>query len=57
MAEDNSSPQEYMYLSDCVKQWNMPVERIKQFCEENKIIGAAKINGNWIIPIDAKKPF
>jgi len=56
MAEDNSPPQEYMSLSDCVKQWNIPVERIKQFCEENKIIGAAKFNGTWIIPIDAEKP-
>ena len=57
MAEDKSSPREYMSVADCVRQWKMPRERINQLCEDGEIIGAAKLDNAWIIPVDTDKPF
>ena len=51
MAEDKSSPQEYMSATDYVTEWNMPKERA-----DGEIAGAAKFNGAWIIPVNTEKP-
>ena len=39
MAEDKSSPREYMSVADCVRQWKMPRARINQLCEDGEIMG------------------
>ena len=57
MAEDKSSPREYMSVTDYVTEWKMPRERINQLCEDGEIAGAAKLNGTWIIPANTEKPF
>ena len=56
MAEEKSSPGEYMSVADCVRQWKMLCERINQFCEDGEIIEAAKLDNAWIIPVDTAKP-
>jgi len=53
---ENAQHQEYMSVSDCVMRWKLPPEMVRQFCDEGKIAGAAKFNGDWIIPVNAEKP-
>jgi len=49
-------PQEYTSLAECAKKWKIPAAKIKQLCEEDKLEGAAKLGGTWIIPADIEKP-
>ncbi len=37
-------------------EWNISQRRITKLCEENRIKGAVKTAGIWLMPIDTKKP-
>ena len=56
MTDNNHLPQEYMSLADCAKKWEMSAGKVRKFCEEEKIAGAAKLGKSWIIPSDAERP-
>lgn len=38
------------------EKWQISVRRITKLCEEGRIVGANKIGGVWLIPIDAQRP-
>lgn len=37
-------------------KWNISQRRITKLCEENRIKGAIKTAGIWLMPTDAEKP-
>lgn len=36
--------------------WNITQRRITKLCEENRIKGAVKTAGVWLMPADTEKP-
>jgi DNA (cytosine-5)-methyltransferase 1 len=47
----------YVSVIEMAKKWDITPRRIQILCNENRICGAVKQSGVWLIPADAKKPF
>ncbi len=47
---------EVMFVKDASKLWNVSERRVRNLCEDGKIIGAFKQGKSWLIPRNAKKP-
>ena len=47
---------EYISVHDISLKWKMKERKITSLCRENRIAGARKIAGEWMIPSDAIKP-
>lgn len=46
----------YMSVQDAAESWNISQRRIQILCSENRIPGAVKQSGVWLIPNGTKKP-
>lgn len=48
--------EEYISVLETAERWNVSQRRIQILCHENRIKGAIKQSGVWLIPYGAKKP-
>ena len=48
--------EKYISVIELAERWNVSPRRIQVLCNENRIIGAKKQSGVWLIPYEAKKP-
>lgn len=48
---------EYITTNQVAENWGISRRRINELCRSGRIEGAQKLDWNWIIPINAKKPF
>lgn len=48
--------QEYMSLETAAEKWHSQAWYIRKACEDGQIPGAAKLDGNWIIPQGMERP-
>lgn len=46
----------YISVAETAERWNVSPRRIQILCNENRIRGAKKQSGVWLIPCGAKKP-
>jgi len=47
---------DYMTLKEASEKWGVTPRRINYYCASERIPGAVKMAGVWLIPKDAKKP-
>lgn len=47
---------EYMSPKEAAEKWNVSERRVQVYCNNNRIEGAVKISGVWLIPKNAHKP-
>ena len=47
---------EYISVRDISLKWNMKERKVTSLCRENRIAGARKIAGEWMVPSNAIKP-
>lgn len=43
-------------VRETAHRWNIPEERVTYYCRKNRIVGAQKNGGVWMIPADATRP-
>ena len=43
-------------VRETAQRWGIPEERVTYYCRKNRIEGAQKLRGAWMIPADAVKP-
>jgi len=48
--------EKYLSVVEASEKWSVTPRRIQVLCNENRIDGAIKQSGVWLIPSDAKKP-
>ena len=48
--------EKYISVSEAAKRWKVSKRRVQVLCSENRIKGAVKQSGVWLIPYGAKKP-
>lgn len=48
--------EKYMSVLETAERWNVSQRRIQILCNDNRIKGAIKQSGVWLIPYGAKKP-
>ena len=46
----------YLSIKEIAVQWNIGTRMVTNYCIDNRIPGAKKDNGKWLIPSDAQKP-
>ena len=46
----------YLTVKEIAAQWEVSTNLVSRYCAENKIPGAKKEKGKWLIPDDAQKP-
>lgn len=46
----------YITLKEASQKWGISSRQINYYCTNQRIPGAVKMAGVWLIPIDAKKP-
>ena len=47
---------DYITTKEAAAKWGISDRRILQYCNDNRIEGAAKMGNTWLIPKNAKKP-
>ncbi len=47
---------DYMMLREASEKWGISTRQINYYCTEDRIPGAVKMAGVWLIPKDAEKP-
>ena len=47
---------DYMTLKEASEKWGILSCQVNYYCVEDRIPGAVKIAGVWLIPKDAEKP-
>ena len=47
---------DYMTLREASEKWGISTRQINYYCTEDRIHGAVKMSGVWLIPKDAEKP-
>ena len=47
---------DYMTLREASEKWGISTRQINYYCTENRILGAVKMAGVWLLPKDAEKP-
>lgn len=47
---------DYITLKEAAENWGMTPRRVNYYCTGDRIPGAVKMAGVWLIPKDAKKP-
>ena len=47
---------EYLTVVEAAERWNVTTRRVQFLCNQNRINGAVKESGVWLIPFTAKKP-
>ena len=48
--------EKYISVMETAERWNVSQRRIQKLCNENRIKGAIKQSGVWLIPYGVKKP-
>lgn len=46
----------YLTATETAERWNITARRVQVLCNQNRISGAIKESGVWLIPFSAKKP-
>ena len=47
---------DYMTLKEASEKWGISTRQINYYCTENRIPGAVKMAGVWLLPKAAGKP-
>ena len=47
---------DFITVKEASKKWNITPRRIQILCNENRIVGATKQAGIWLIPRNTQKP-
>ena len=47
---------DYMTLREASEKWGISTRQINYYCTEDRILGAVKMAGVWLLPKDAEKP-
>ena len=47
---------DYMTLKEASEKWGISTRQINYYCTENRIPGAVKMAGVWLLPKEAGKP-
>ena len=47
---------EYMTLKEAAEKWGVTPRRVNYYCTGERISGAVKMAGIWLIPKTAEKP-
>lgn len=47
---------DYMTPREASEKWGISTRQINYYCTEDRIPGAVKMAGVWLIPKDAEKP-
>ena len=47
---------EYMTLKEAAEKWGVTPRRVNNYCAGERISGAVKMAGIWLIPKTAEKP-
>ena len=47
---------DYMTLREASEKWGISTRQVNYYCTEDRIPGAVKMAGVWLIPKDAEKP-
>ena len=47
---------DYMTLREASEKWGISTRQINYYCTEDRILGAVKMAGVWLIPKTAGKP-
>ncbi len=47
---------DYMTLKEASEKWGVTPRRINYYCASERIPGAVKMAGVWLIPKDTEKP-
>ena len=47
---------DYMTLKEASETWRVSVRQINYYCTADRIPGAVKMAGVWLVPKDADKP-
>lgn len=48
---------EYKTIKEISSEWGITPRRVQILCSENRVDGALKIGGIWLIPNNATKPY
>ena len=48
---------DYMTLKEASEKWGVSSRQINYYCTNGRIPGAVKMDGVWLIPYTAEKPF
>ena len=46
----------YISVKEAADKFGLSERRVQKLCETNRIAGAERISGVWIIPSDVEKP-
>lgn len=46
----------YLTAIETAERWNITTRRVQVLCNQNRVNGAIKESGVWLIPFSAKKP-
>jgi predicted site-specific integrase-resolvase len=47
---------DYMTLREASEKWGISTRQINYYCAEDRIPGAVKMAGVWLLPKEAEKP-
>ena len=47
---------DYMTLKEAAEKWGVTPRRVNYYCTADRIPGAVKMAGVWLVPKDADKP-
>ena len=47
---------DYMTLKEAAEKWGVTPRRVNYYCTADRIPGAVKMAGVWLIPKNAEKP-
>ena len=47
---------DYMTLKEAAEKWGVSPRRVNYYCTGERIPGAVKMAGVWLVPKDAEKP-
>lgn len=47
---------DYMTLREASEKWGISARQINYYCVEDRLPGAVKMAGVWLIPKEAEKP-
>ena len=47
---------DYMTLKEAAEKWGVTPRRVNYYCIADRIPGAVKMAGVWLVPKDADKP-
>jgi len=46
----------YVSIRDMAEAWNISLRQMQMYCKDGRIPGAKKVDNNWLVPGDSKRP-